>query len=294
MAMRTTQSNQRLLLISAILFTIAVLPTAADELKTKRAELGQWIMTYYLHPEPEQFVERVRSMSKVGMLHDPSPTARPDANVMFLGKIMAANPTKISEWLDALSSLPVEEKVVVNRAAWYSGTAEANAWLQEHGEVALAKSPRPTLLAERQVMNMQPYHLDELWEWFFATGEAKPVGRIVSLFSLAHEPPRKDTSDLLAPPKKPIAGSASKADRQRPKNGQISKMSDESLYRLRIKNYRLLKPAMWSCTSLAIQQNRVLEILKNMESDHYHTGIKAWLGQIIKIAEDVRAKKTKR
>jgi len=226
-----------------------------------------------------------------GMLHDSTPDARPDASVMFLGKIMAANPDRIREWLNALASSPADDKVALTRAAWYSGTAQGNSWLEDHGEVALAKGPRPKLLANPQIMNLQPGDLDQLWEWFFATGDEQPIARIVSLFSLAHEPPRKDSFDLLPPPVKPVAGSSPKPTGQRPKDGEVFRADDESLYQVRLSNYRILKPALWSCTSLAIQQDRVLEILKGMERTHPHAGIKAWLGQIIKIAEAERAKK---
>ena len=74
--MRTRSSVYRPLWIAAILYTATSLPSWADQLEAKRAELSQWVMNYYLHPDPEHFVERVQSMSKAGMLHDSRPNAK--------------------------------------------------------------------------------------------------------------------------------------------------------------------------------------------------------------------------
>ena len=255
----------------AILLLIAASPVVsslrADEETVDRRELSRWVMTYYQNPTPENFVERVTDMSRAGLLYDPKPNARPDASIMFLGKVMAANPAKIADWMDALASLPEKDVQALKRAVWYSGTDEGNAWLVEHGEAELANGPRPLLLANTPAMQLQPHHLDQLWEWFFATGDKEPIARIASLFSLAHEMPNEQSMDLISPPKKT----------DDPTRRQIERY-----------NYGLLKPAMWSTTSLAVQHDRVLEILQELEQDHDHPRIKAWLGQIIRIAQTQR------
>jgi len=288
--MKAPRSKLQALCVAVFVFWGFSLSARSDDSAKAREELGRWIMTYYQHPEPAQLVDRVQGMSKLGMLFDPRPTARPDANVMFLGKIMAANPNKISPWMKALAGLSVSEMTVLKRAVWYSGTPEGKTWLQQHGEGALAEGPRPMLLDENPVMSLEPHHLDALWEWFFATGDEKPVGRIVSLFSLAPELPRSNSLDLLQPPRKAESVPAIKSDETIIRGGQLTQLDDESLYKLRMANYRLLKPAMWSCTSLATQQDRVLEILKKIEGSHHHAVIKAWLGQVIRIAESERVR----
>jgi len=292
--MKTAKFTLSILSFATIVLLIAQPACPSDDAQRTKAELSRWVMNYYIQPDPDQFVSRVKIMAETGMLYDRSPGASPNANVMFLGKIMAANPGKIRGWMEALASLPAEEQQVLKKAVWYSGTAEGNAWLEEHGEAALAKGPRPMLLSNQQMPQLQPYHLDELWEWFFATGEEQPVARIVSLFSLAHEPPKIGSLDLLPPPSKPTASATPKSEEGPKKSGEVYKMDDESLYKLRMQNYSILKPAMWSCTSLAIQQDRVLDLLRQMEKKHYHAGIKAWLARIIEIAESERAKQQKK
>jgi hypothetical protein len=280
--------------IALFCFLTAVTARGADDLAAKKAELCQWIMSYYQKPDPERFVERVRDMSRAGMLYDPSPEAAPDHGLMFLGKVMAGNSNRITQWLDALSSLPPDDLRALKRAAWYSGATQAKDWLEKHGEAELANSPPPVLLAKQRAMHLEPYHLDQLWEWFFATGDREPIDRIVSLFSLAHEPPRTDSYELLTPPTKPTSVSPPKDTSSATAPRQGLKLDDEARYRLRMSNYRILQPALWSTTSLAIQQDRVLEILKQIEKTHYHAGIKAWVGQIIRIAEHERAKENKK
>ena len=271
--MKTTETRRGSFAVTVILCMLALSPCRADDATGSGQKLGKWVMTFYQNPAPEHFVEKVKEMSVAGLLHDSRPNARPDAYVMFLGKIMATNADQIPDWMGALSPLPETDITALRRAVWYSGTAEGTAWLRENGEADLANGPRPMLLAERQALKLQPHHLDQLWEWFFATGEEKPVARIISLFSLAHELPKENSLDLLSPPKK---------------------SDDNTQYRIQLYNYRLLKPALWSTTSLAIQHDRVLEILKDAKEKHSHPGIKAWLGQIIKIAETDRAKRNQK
>lgn len=246
-------------------------PPGPDATKaTEVEELGKWIMTYYQNPDPKCFVERVRGLAAAKLLHDSTPNARPDANVMFLGKIMAANAPEIADWMAALSSLSEADFAILKRAVWYSGTAEGAAWLAENGEADLANGPRPMLLSDQKALSMQPYHIDQLWEWFFATGDKEPVVQIVRLFSLAHELPKENSLDLLSPPKE----------------------SDDSTQRdIQLYNYRLVKPALWSTTSLAIQHDRVYEIVKECADEHHHPMIKAWLGQILRIADAKRSRR---
>ena len=258
--------------ITAILCVLVPSTCFADDVADSRLKLGKWVMTYYLDPVPEHFVEKVKELSAAGLLHDSRPNARPDANVMFLGKIMAANASQISDWMSALASLPDTDVTALRRAVWYSGTAEGTAWLRKNGEADLANGPRPLLLSDRRVLKLQPHHLDQLWEWFFATGEEKPVARIVSLFSLAHELPREDSLKLISQPKK---------------------SDNKTQYQTQLYNYRILKPALWSTTSLAIQQDRVLEILKRSQEKHRDSRAKAWIAQVIKIAETERARRNK-
>ena len=276
-----------LTLAALILSTTAVAQVANPANQQKQKELSSWIMNYYKSPAPEKFVEKVKASSEVGRLLSTGPRARKNANVMFLGKVMAANPTQIAGWMDDLKTLPDAEYAVLKKAVWYSGTDAGNAWLKANGESKLADGPRPQLLSNQRAMQMQPADLDSLWEWFFATGEKEPVEKIVSLFSLAHEAPPKDSLALLSPPKKPTQKDIDAFKNQK---ADGKKVDPATLYRLQSSNFRLVGPGIWSTSSLASRHDRVLEILEAAYAKKQRPRIKAWLGQIIKVAKTRRAK----
>jgi hypothetical protein len=267
--MKNSQARQYSPAVAVLLSVLVLVPCFAQEVPGDFQELSQWVMTYYQNRNPDEFVSKVKKMSEAGLLHDLDPNARPDAHVMFLGKIMASNAEQIPNWMDALASLPDADIKVLKRAVWYSGTPTGKAWLIQQGDAELANGPRPMLLANQQLMQLEPYHIDQLWEWFFATGEEEPIAGIVSLFSLAHELPDERTLDLLSPP---------------------TESDDNALNQIQADNYRLLKPAIWSTASLAVSHDRVLEVLKQAKDKYDHPRIKAWVGQIIRVAEAKRAK----
>lgn len=265
----TTRRTRRASLAASWAFCLlAIGPSSAADATDERRDLSTWVMTYYQDPSPGDFVQKVREMSAAGLLHDPRPNARPDASVMFLGKIMAANAAEVPRWMDALAALPDPDIEVLKRAAWYSGAESAKTWLVEHGAAELANGPRPMLLSDAQAMPLQPHHVDQLWEWFFATGENEPLARIVSLFSLAHELPDEQTLDLLSPP---------------------TESDDPQLDQVQAYNYRLVKPALWSMASLAVTHDRVLQFLRQVTEEQRHPAIRAWAGQVVRIAEAGRA-----
>ncbi|MBM4002970.1 MAG: hypothetical protein FJ295_06720 [Planctomycetes bacterium] len=229
-----------------------------DDLPTP-AELGRWVMSFYRHPEPDQITRRVRQMAELKLLRG----NRPEAYEMFLGQVMRANPDKIADWLDELNDLPVVDRAVVHRAAWVSQTDEAKKWLLDHGKVELSRRAPPPIVAGGP-MAFEPYHLDQLWEWFFATGDDKPVRRIVDFFQIAPSDPQP--GEMPSPP-------------------------EDTTNRAAMANFRIARPAIISAVSLAIQHDRVLEILKECEKDPMlKDRARAWLLNVIKIAEEKRGK----
>ena len=236
-------------------------PKAKAALDAK--SLSKWMMTYYQDPKPEQFVEAVRVLSKINKLNDTSPNAKTDVSLMFLGKIIENNPKQVPDWMDALSDLPKQDYSAIKRALWFAGTDPALDWLRDNGDSKLADGPRPLLLSNGPAMPAKPHHVDQLWEWYFATGDPEPVYRIAVLFSLAHAMPPVDNSKLLSPP---------------------VKGSDEGLYQVQLYNYGLLNPALWSCASLATQDDKVLATLVAAKEKQKSDRSKAWIERVIEIA----------
>ncbi len=130
-----------------------------------------WVMFYYANPRPERFVEEVRRLAESGAMTAP---ARSLANATFLGRVMAANPSRVAEWLAALDGLSAEATQTLQIAAWMSDTQGARAWLADAPRFARAV---PDVLA---APIHDPAMLDAMWAYYFATGDARPVRRVVS------------------------------------------------------------------------------------------------------------------
>lgn len=256
-----------------------ILLTENDWIDSRVLEIAKWVSTYYCNPAPDQVVDKVRQMSELGVLRATGKRGRPDANVMFLGKVMQANPGKIADWMEQLASLPASEQETLRKAVWYSDCEAGRAWLVEHGAGDVATGPRPILFGGQEgflltsgdrAVEFQPHHLDQLWEWFFATGEAEPVVRITEVFGLAYAMPTSGSRDLLPPP---------------------PETDDKVQASLMASNYRLVRQALWSTTSLAIRHDRVLSILVEQQQTAGTDRVKAWIDWVIEIARADREAK---
>jgi hypothetical protein len=217
-------------------------------------DLANWIMNYYRRPDPQTIPARVRRMSQLKMLD----TGRPEANHMFLGQIMRANIKQIANWMNGWKDLPENDRRVLNHAVWISQTSEGKRWLAENGLKELAeKKGHP--LTTGDAMVLEPYHVDMLWEWFFATGDKAPVRQIVGKFNLLNADPGE--ADL---PPKPAPG----GDRPTYLRQMIGAVT------------------VWSASSLASRHEKLLEILKETEKDpQLPDRAGKWLRRTIEIAQ---------
>jgi len=116
-----------------------LLLTKNDWIDSRLPRLGAWVGAYYQNPVPDEVVEKVREMSTLGVLRATGKRGRPDTNIMFLGKVMQANPSRIAEWMDQLASLPAREQEMLRKAIWYSDSEAGRAWLVAHGAGEMAK-----------------------------------------------------------------------------------------------------------------------------------------------------------
>jgi hypothetical protein len=218
------------------------------------ADMSQWVMNYYQKPDPENVPARVRRIAKLNMLRN----GRPESNQMFLGQVMRANPDKIVGWMDSWKDLPAEDQVVLQQALWVSQTEQGKKWLTEKGLKELAdKEGHP--FTTNSPMVLEPYHVDVLWEWFFATGEKAPVEKLVGMFGMLPDDP--GAADL---PPKPEVG----ADRPTYLRKMIGGLS------------------VWSTASLAVRHDRLLTLLKEIDGDpRLSPRSSAWLMRTILLAE---------
>lgn len=158
----TNQPIRLICLLAAVLLTSVQTAYAED-----------WLSHYYEHPTPERFVTEVQALSKAGNLSNPKTAALIS---VFLGRVMAANPTQVDSWLTQLGGLKGGDRQTVLFAANLSGTKEAQAYFDRQSD---AEKYRGKPINIRTLEPNNPTVLDMLWADFFATGEAVPIRRIV-------------------------------------------------------------------------------------------------------------------
>ena len=217
-------------------------------------DLSKWVMNYYRKPDPQTIPARVRRMSELKMIVN----GRPEANQMFFGQLMHSNPDKVAAWMDVWKDLPEADRNVLVQAAWISQTEEGKQWLAKNGHKELAeKKGHPMVTGEAMVL--EPYHVDMLWEWFFATGDKAPIIQIVGKFNMLNADPGDEEL-----PAKPAPG-VDRATYLRQTIGGV---------------------AVWSASSLAVQHEKLLAILKEL-TKHPQLPDRGgkWLTRVIEIAE---------
>lgn len=142
-----------------------------EAVQTAHAE--DWLSHYYEHPTPERFVTEVRAWSKAGSLSNLKTAALIS---VFLGRVIAANPTQVDAWLTQLDDLKGGDRQMLLSAASLSATKDAQAYLSRQPD---AEKYRAIPMDIRTLEPKSPAVLDMLWADFFATGEAVPIKRIV-------------------------------------------------------------------------------------------------------------------
>lgn len=226
-------------------------------------ELSVWIMTYYQHPDPDKVPERVRQMSRRGLFK----SDRPEAFTIFLGRIIHANPDRVAAWMEAWKDLPAAELEVLLNGLASSQTEAGKKWLREHNRVDLADKP-PSPMIAGMPMVLEPYHLDLMWEWFFATGAREPVLLIIDKFPL--NPMDPGEADLPPIPER---------------NGV-----DRPTFLRAV----IGRTAVWSASSLATSHDKLLEHLRSFREDpRLAPRGRLWLERVIAIAEREREKHAK-
>ena len=261
-------------LLTVMCDVVVSAPQQATNDRAKQAKLGRWMMTYHENPVPDDVAENVRQMSRLGLL-EPKPRLAVDqtSTVMFLGKVMEKYPDQIAGWMEQWSDLPESHLNVLRNAVWFSQTPAGNQWLSTNQAETLANS-KPVILDTSRALNLKPFHLDQYWAWFFATGDSEPVERVIAVYRLAHVDPKPDSLALLPRPERPADDA---------KESGEGNVSPEQRYRLQLLNYGVAGSAIWSASSIAASSDRLLEVLKKLETqsvrrDDRQTKCRRWSG----------------
>lgn len=226
----------RFLLLLSIFSALLVFPlTAQEEEKTAPTadEMAEdWLENYYKNPTPERFVEEIKNWAKDGVLDDQD--ARP-ALIAFLSQVIRANREQLSEWYLSLAGLSSSQKQVLNTAMLFSRTEEADELLRaQFGERYDAQKKETEKILD-MALDVEPT-LHMLWGFYYATGSANAVRRVVLCFRFLEAPGDPDGVNIP--------------------NGY------QPYYKI------LPQHAYWSLTANAERHPRVVEILKTfLEKD---------------------------
>src|SRR3954471_19947731 len=187
------------------------LPNRQLDIAPKEVILG-WINQYRHHPEPDQAPLAVHGLSRLGVLTD---TEGAGVYVGFLAGIFAKNPDKVDALIARMFPLTDEHQWAIVRAIAYSGLPDWRTVLQRNAErmparrvmierflagklPTLDQAPiekdetlRDKIRAQMLFVNyfskpkknfgleLTPDVLDTLWGNFYATGEYRPLSRII-------------------------------------------------------------------------------------------------------------------
>jgi hypothetical protein len=181
-------------ILSALLVAAALLAPAAA--KDKRApapefkkseQILKWINEYRRAPDPEHLPDATHAMGDLGLFRE---LDQAGVYIGFVAGVIGANPDKAERLVARMFPMPPEDQVVVIRAIAYSGLPGWKDLLQKFVERMPARQVllRKYLYGDGKTLReveITADVIDTLWGYFFATGSAEPIQRIVSILSWA-------------------------------------------------------------------------------------------------------------
>lgn len=183
----------------------------------KEVILG-WINAYRHNPQPDRVPLAVKGMSRLGLLTD---TEGAGVHVGFIAGILASNPDRVDALLAKMFPLPPEHQWAIVRAIAYSGLPDWRNVLQRNA----ARMPARRVMIEKMLAGklptleafpiekdetfgekfrsylplakhfskasdapqLTPDLLDTLWGYFYATGDYRPLSRMVLMLRWTKE-----------------------------------------------------------------------------------------------------------
>jgi hypothetical protein len=205
--------------ILALLAPASATPTPLGDSVSPEAAL-RWMSNYRANPDPTSVPTLVRSLTRLGALRDPEAAG---TYVGFVSGVIGANPGKAEELIAKMFPMPDETQWFVVRTIAYSGLPNWKALLVKFAgrmparkvmidKVLANKLPTLWQMASDQrpsawttvkgytidkltgkekrkdvVLEPTAELLDTFWGYYFATGSARPISRIVAMLPWSKE-----------------------------------------------------------------------------------------------------------
>jgi hypothetical protein len=164
--------------------------TAPSEDEFAKPELVlKFINDYRSNPEPHKLPKLVRAMGNLGVFRDIDSAG---VHVGFIAGVLGSNPDLTEKLITEMFPMPPEDQVVLIKAIAFSGLGNWKSVLERFVERMPARHGliHKYLYGDGKTLHDLPlegssFVLDAHWGYYFATGSAEPVRRIVSTLQWA-------------------------------------------------------------------------------------------------------------
>ncbi len=164
------------------------------------AAIQQWIYRYRANPQPTQVPRAVKAMSDLGVFREVDTAG---LYFGFTAGVIGSNPKQAPRLIAQMFPIPPADQIIVVRAIAWSGLPDWKPLLLKFVE----RMPARRVLIERHYydklptldtieLDQSPAGIDALWGYYYATGSARPIGRIVTALGWSQE--RNDVDKLTA------------------------------------------------------------------------------------------------
>lgn len=193
-------------ILSAIIACALCVASSGAHARTKPAPVNfsspeaiqQWINGYRAKPEPKRLPAAVKAMSALGVFRE---VDNAGLYFGFTAGVIGANPKLAEKLVTGMFPMPPQDQVVIVRAIVWSGLPDWKGLLGKFVE----RLPARRVLIERHLydklptleslaLHESPAGIDALWGYYYATGAAKPIRRIISALQWSNE---KESVDKL-------------------------------------------------------------------------------------------------
>jgi hypothetical protein len=156
---------------------------------TKSEQILKWINEYRRAPDPERLPEAVKAMGDLGLFRE---LDQAGVYIGFTAGVLGSNPDKAERLVARMFPMPPEDQVVLIRAIAYSGLPDWKDLLQKFVERMPARQVllRKYLYGDGKTLReieIDANVIDTLWGYYFATGSAEPIQRIVGSLSWSND-----------------------------------------------------------------------------------------------------------
>jgi hypothetical protein len=235
-------SRTKAILITTLMLLIAAPASAALNPLVDLVSLEsvmRWVNAYRTNPDPAGVPTAVKALSRFGSFKDPEQSG---VFVGFLAGVIATNPDKAEHLVSKMLPLPPGDQWIVVRAIAYSGHPDWRNMLRRFAGKLPARQvmidkylngqlPRlyqyehePAVstwdslkskvtgkeLPKAHVLEPSPELLDTYWGYYFATGHARPISRIIEMLPWSLEVDSVDKLTLGSMAKYTLASNASR------------------------------------------------------------------------------------